>query len=374
MRVVEVMSAHIELDVNVSLLAAQRCSVGHMFPAHAMVRDAQLFKSFLPKQLSVFPRLSDVAVDAAATLDVVEWMCSGRKWIDVPMAPSPPAAPTPNPTATYISRHAPQPLTLITLVATPVPAARLQFLMSLLKERAALTTAPVVFALSDHLSLDSGAHEAMLREHVVLLYERGEDSRAWECVPRLDDGVCMATVMIAIGRTRLGLFLHALESKHAAKYAQLVSAVPAAAWQWLSKAKPPHVIIKNTGSSSSSASASAPSYLLSTAAVPAGHAPLHLILGRAVSIKQKASDIDIHATFTLLKRANAILQHAVVAAAGGAATASSAAVGIIGEQFGREGDNSDATREQQPVRYARAYCSQLVDIAVMVVKGIGSRA
>jgi hypothetical protein len=311
-------------------------------------------------------------VEGGASLDVVGWLCNGRRWIEVPAAPSPPpAAPAPSATATYISRHAPQPLALITLAPVPVPSARLQFLMSLLKERAALTTAPIVFSLADHLSLDAGAHEALLREHVVLLYERGEDSRAWECVPRLDDAVCIATVMIALGRTRLGLFLHALESKHAAKYAQLVSAVPAAAWQWLSKAKPPHVVIKNAGSSAS-ASSSSPAYLLSTAAVPAGHAPLHLILGRSVSIKQKASDIDIHATFTLLKRANAIL----VAAAGGAtsATASSVAVGIVGEQFGREGDNSDVTREQQPVRYARAYCSQLVDIAVMVVKGIGSRA
>jgi hypothetical protein len=135
-------------------------------------------------------------------------------------------------------------------------------------------------------------------------------------------------------------------------------------------------------------------YVLSgspTAAASAGqHVPLLLLLSRSLSIKQKASDIDIHATFTLLKRAKAILEHAVQqqqqqhagasagaasAAAGGSTATSSlaASLAVQGAQFGSEGDNADATRTQNPVRYARAYVAQLVDIVVLVLKGIGSQ-
>ena len=428
-RVVAVLSAMGELDATPSLLAASNATVAHMFPSHPFIRDAQAFKSYAPKCTSIFPRLAtqamtDRALDgssgptaAAQQWDAVEWVCASvgpaeqrKQWVDVPAVPSPPVAPPASASLSVkrASAALAAQMTPVVLAPVPVASARLLFLMSLLRERAALTTSPIVFSLAQTLELDADSSEALLREHVILLYERGEDPRAWESVPRLEDAPALATLLVAgVGRTRLGLFLHALESKHAAKYAQLVSAVPAQAWQWLSKAKPPHIITRPTiergadaavgaaaaaGAGSSSAASSAGSssagYILSGTAPPAGvHAPLYMLLSRRVDIKQKAAEIDLHATFTMLKRAKTILDGAVASAAApaagtptssgaGAASAASAtsSSAVIGEPFGSSGDNAEVMRQQNPLRYARAYASQLVDIAAMVVRGVRAPA
>jgi hypothetical protein len=396
MRLVEVLSAYVELDVNVALLVTSNCTVAHMFPSHPFVLDAQAFKSHLRSRPShIFPTRS-----TSEQVDVARWITAGRGCIDTPPKPSVSSAPASSPTSSSSLnlRSPPPPVMVASLVSVPLVAARLHFLMLQLKERSALTTAPLVFGLSTLLVLPPAALEALLREHILLLYERGEDTRAWECVPRLEDPLCMASVLIGVGRTRLGLFLHALEAKSAPKYAQLVSAVPAAAWQWLSKARPPSVISKrqeqhhrsnksgiehdgaaassSTGMTAASLSSgpSASQYLLSDfmPAPIAGAAfdPLLLMLTRTVTIRQKASDIDINATLTALKRAKAILEHALGQTTAGAAVvtpggsvqprvavseggrSANAPSPVQGQQFGSQGDNHDSMRRSEPIRSA----------------------
>lgn len=314
--------------------------------------------------------------------DVVTWIVDGTKWLDVIPTPAIPTSVK----STSTSNKSPSGSTNTILSLSPVPllSARLTYLMTILRDRPSISTVPLVFSMVDTLGLDSACHESLLREHILLLYERGEDSRAWECVPRLDDSVCIASVLIGLGRTRLGLFLHALESKTPVRYTQLVSTVPAQAWQWLAKAQPPQVMSRrrknnddNHTDTTSTGGATVthtvtppvtqpPVYDLSGASSPSSAAvafdPLHLILHRSIRIKQKDSDIDIHSTLMVLKRSKSMLDHAL-----------HGAPPFTGESFGKDGDNQDALRHTQPIRYARAYAGQLVEIAAMVVRGIGGR-
>lgn len=399
MRLVEVLSSHIELDLSIPLLSTQNSSLPHMFPSHPLIAEAAAFRTAQPKTMHIFPRVQLENLRRDAGGDVAEWI-TGKSEGDWLLIPPTPKQPSSSSSSLRVSSSG----SLAPLVSVPQATARLDYLIHILRERSSLTTSPLVFSLTDVLSLSPSGQEALLREHVLLLYERGEDSRAWESVPRLEDSVCIATSLISIARTRLGLFLHALESKNSGKYASLVSGVPASAWLWLAKAKPPHVMVrrregeeqetkgtdagkKKSGNKPPSSTPSSSQYILSSSITPPSASspspspptdPLHLVLFRPVSIKQKAADIDIHATLTLLKRCRTLLEHALALALQSQTTATSSSSSsstsslppIEGEPFGREGDNRETIRDDSPIRYARAYTSQLVDIALLVVSGL----
>lgn len=333
-----------------------------MFPSHPFVLDGIKLKTHAPNLAHIFPTLNSRAFDG----DVSRWIVDDTHWLDVTPTPIPTAAKSVSKLASPTASTNVEQLPSTSSVA--IESARLAFLMSLLKERPIVSTAGIVFTLADTLALPSSSVVALLREHIILLYERGEDTRAWECVPRLEDGVAVASVLIGVGRTRLGLFLHALETKNAQRYAQLVSAVPAAAWQWLAKAQPPLIMSKKVESDSNGKGAS---YLLSSSPLEpnAGFDPLRLILTRSLTIKQKAHDIDIHATLTLLKRVKSLLDQAVHS--GGASSSPSLAAVAVGLDNSNKFDHAQSQlRTTQPLQYARAYAIQLIEIATLVVRGI----
>lgn len=133
-------------------------------------------------------------------------------------------------------------------------------------------TTAVMELSSTMQQLTSDQHQALSQLAVLRLLENGNDSIANQSINSLSAGVMyMCTVSCHIARARLGLALHALDSRNPAHYDRLIALVDSNTWTWLSSQKPPAITFcSNT-------------------------------ITRTVLIKQKPADVDIYSASTLLQ-------------------------------------------------------------------------